>query len=162
MSAYSVTERIGQSCAWVGSSEEAAMAGYGVDCGSGSTLRDLVVAVESEPDVDLDEADRLIRQLRAELKDLDVESVTPVSLGDMPPGAKGVDPISLSALLISLSAAGGVFSGLIDTVRDWLGRQATARRISVTIDNDTIVLDKASAQERRALIDAYMHRHEVE
>lgn len=137
------------------------MAGYGVDCGSGSPLRDLVLVVESEPDVDLNEADRLIRQLRAELKDLDVESVTHVPSQEVPRGAKGVDPISLSALLISLSAAGGVFSGLIDTVRDWLGRQAAARRVSVTIDNDTIVLEKASPQERRALIDAYMHRHEV-
>jgi hypothetical protein len=118
--------------------------------------------VESEPDVDLDEADRLVRQLRAELKDLDVESVTAVSSEEAPRGAKGVDPISLSALLISLSAAGGVFSGLIETARDWLGRQANARRISVTIDNDTIVLEKASTQERRALIEAYLHRHEVE
>jgi hypothetical protein len=138
------------------------MAGYGVDCGSDGVLRDLVLVVEPEPEVDPEEADRLVRQLRAELKDLDVESVTPVSSEEAPWGAKGADPLIVSALLVSLSATGGVFPVLIETARDWLARHATARRISVTIDDDTIVLEKASAQERRALIDAYMRRHEVE
>lgn len=138
------------------------MAGYGVDCGSGGVLRDLVLVVEPEPEVDPNEADRLVRQLRAEIKDLDVESVTPVSSEEAPWGAKGADPLIVSALLVSLSASGGVFPVLIETARDWLARHATARRISVTIDDDTIVLEKPSAQERRALINAYMRRHEVE
>lgn len=138
------------------------MAGYGVDRGSGSVLRDLVLVVESEPDVDPDEVDRSVRQLRAELKDLDIESVAPVASENVPLGAKGVDPLSVGALLITLSATGGVFTVLIATVRDWLTRHAAAQRISVTLDGDTIVLEKGSAQERSALIDAYMRRHEVE
>jgi hypothetical protein len=137
------------------------MAGYGVDRGSGSALRDLVVVVESEPDVDPDEVDRSVRRLRAELKDLDIESVTPVSWEIAPLGAKGVDPVSVGALLITLSASGGVFPVLIETARDWLARHVAARRISVTIDGDTIVLDRASEQERSALIKAYMRRHGV-
>jgi hypothetical protein len=51
---------------------------------------------------------------------------------------------------------------LIETVRDWLARHAAARRISVTIDGDTVVLEKGSEQERSALIEAYIRRHEVE
>lgn len=50
---------------------------------------------------------------------------------------------------------------MIETARDWLARHAAARRISVTIDGDTLVLEQSSAQERTALIDAYVHRHEV-
>lgn len=138
------------------------MVGYGVDRGSDSALRDLVLVVESEPDADSDEIDRSVRQLRAELKYLDVESVIPVTSEDAPLGAKGIDPFSLGALLITLTATGGVFTILIETVRDWLARHASARRISVTIDGDTIVLEKGSAQERSALIEAYMRRHEVE
>ena len=137
------------------------MAGPGVDRGSDSALRDLVLVVESEPDVDLDEVDRLVRQLCAELKDLDVESVAPVASEDVPLGAKGVDPFSLGALLVTLSATGGVVTVLIETARDWLARHAAARRISVTIDGDTLVLEEGSEQERSALIDAYMRRHEV-
>ncbi|MGH3885952.1 MAG: effector-associated constant component EACC1 [Pseudonocardiaceae bacterium] len=137
------------------------MAGHGVARGSDSVLRDLVLVVESEPDVDPIEVDRSARQLRAELKDLDVEAVAPASSENAPPGAKGVDPSSLTALLITLSATGGVFTVLIETVGDWLDRHASARRISVTIDGDTLVLEKSSAQERSALIGAYLRRHGV-
>jgi hypothetical protein len=138
------------------------MAGYGVDRGSDRVLRDLVLVVESESDADPNEAERLVRQLRAELKDLDIECVAPVTSEDAPMGAKGVDPFSMGALLITASATGGIFPILIETVQDWLARHAAARRISVTIDGDTILLEKGSAQERTALIDTYLRRHEVE
>jgi hypothetical protein len=138
------------------------MADHGIDRRSDSALRDLVLVVESEPDADPDEVDRLVRQLHVELKDLDVESVSPVTAENAPLGAKGVDSVSLGALLITLSATGGVFAVLVQAVGDWLARHAAARRISVTIDGDTIVLEKSSAQERTALIEAYIRRHEVE
>lgn len=138
------------------------MAGQGVDHRLDSVLRDLVLVVESEPDADPDEADRSARQLRAELKDLDVESIAPATAKRAPQGAKGVDPLSLDALLITLTATGGVFTVLIEAARGWLARHSSARRISVTIDGDTIVLEKGSAQERSALIDAYIRRHEVD
>jgi hypothetical protein len=138
------------------------MAGYDAEPASGRVLRGLVLVVESEPDVDPDEVDRSLRQLRSELKDLDVESVTPMTSDNAPPGAKGVDSFSLGVLLVTLTATGGVVTTLIETARDWLARHAAGRRISVTIDGDTIVLEKGSAQERGALIDAYLRRHEVE
>lgn len=119
------------------------------------------MVVESELDVDPDAVDRSVRQLRAEIKDLDVESVTPVTWEIAPLGAKGVDPVSAGALLITLSASGGVFRVLIEIVRDWLARHVTARQISVTINGDTIVLERGSEQERSALIEAYIRRHEV-
>lgn len=137
------------------------MAGHGSNHGAERAPRDLVLIVESAPDVDPDEVDRSVRQLRAEIKDLDVESVVPVASENTPPGAKGVDPSSLGALLITLTATPGVVTVLIGTVRDWLARHAAARRIVVTIDGDTIMLEKSSAQERSALIDTYLRRHEV-
>ncbi len=138
------------------------MAECGVDHGSDRALRDLVLVVESEPDVDPDALDRSVRQLRAELNDLDVESVAPLTTENASPGAKGVDLSSLGDLLITLPATGSVFTVLIETARDWLARQAAARRILVTIDGDTIVLEKSSVQERSALIEAYVRRHGVE
>lgn len=135
------------------------MARHGVTRGSDSALLDLVVIVESEPEVDSDQVGRLARQFRTELRNLEIESISPITLENVPPGAKGVDPASLGALLITLSATGGVFPILIETARDWLARHTTARRISVTIDGDTLVLEKASKQEQSVLIDAYMHHH---
>jgi len=137
------------------------MAGHGVDCQSDGALRDLVLVVESEPGLDADEFDRLVRHLRAELMDLNVESVTSATSEDVPAGAKSADAISLGALLVTLSAAGGVLPVVIEVARDWLARRALARRISVTIDGDTIVLEQGSPQERTALIEAYIRRHEA-
>jgi hypothetical protein len=138
------------------------MADCGVDHASDSVLRDLVLVVELEPDVAPSEVDRPIRQLYAELKGLDLESVAPPNLANEPLGAKGADPFTLGTLLITLSATGGVFTILIETARDWLARHARARSISVTIDGDTLVLEKSSTQERSAVIEAYLRRHEVE
>jgi len=136
------------------------MAGDGiVNRNSKNLLRNLVLVIEPQLDVDADEVDRSVRQLRAELKDLDVESVA-MTAGNVPPGAKGLDPAFVGTLLITLSATGGVFAVLIETVRDWLLRHAAARRITVTIDDDTIVLETCSARDRTALIDAYIRRHQ--
>lgn len=137
------------------------MTGLGADPES-DPLRRLTLVVESDADADPVEVDRLVRQLRAELEHVDVEDVEPIGAGAVPEGAKGADPYSIGALLVTLSAAGGVFSLLIETARDWLGRQAAADKISVTIDGDTLVLEKTSKKERGALIEAYIRRHEVE
>jgi len=137
------------------------MTGLGADPES-DPLRRLTLVVESDADADPAEVDRLVRQLRAELEHVDVEDVEPIGAEAVPEGAKGADPYSIGALLVTLSAAGGVFSLLIETARDWLGRQAAADKISVTIDGDTLVLEKTSKKERGALIEAYIRRHEVE
>ncbi|HYZ36976.1 MAG TPA: hypothetical protein VE673_09695 [Pseudonocardiaceae bacterium] len=50
-----------------------------------------------------------------------MESVLPLADEDAPPGAKGI-PLHVSALLITLSAAGGVLTVVIEAVRDWLAR----------------------------------------
>jgi Effector Associated Constant Component 1 len=124
--------------------------------------RQLIVVVEPETDADPEALDQLVRQLRTELRNTEVEDVEPINAPPAPEGAKGADPYSLGALLVTLSAAGGVFSLLIETARDWLGRQAAAEKISVTIDGDTLVLEKSTRKERGELIEAYIRRHEVE
>jgi hypothetical protein len=127
---------------------------------SESVRRNLILIVESESDVDIAQVEQSMRQLRAELNELDVESVVWMTGEKLPSGAKGLDASSVGSLLITMTSS-GVFTGLIATVGDWLARNVSAQRISVTIDGDTIVLDKASEQERSALIEAYVRRHEV-
>src|SRR5262245_40800364 len=137
------------------------MTGPGIENES-PPVRQLTVVVEAEADADPEELDQLVRRLHTELRNTEVEDIEPVSSEQVPPGAKGVDPASVGALLVTLSAAGGVFSLLIQTARDWLGRQSAADKISVTIDGDTLVLEKTTKKERGALIEAYIRRHEVE
>lgn len=120
--------------------------------------RVVLLVVEPDPDVDPDIADRLARRLRTEVAQLDVDARLAAD-GPLPEGAKGADAVTLGAVVVALSASGSVFPLVVETVRDWLARQAARHRVSVTIDGDTIALEKASADERRALVDAYVLRH---
>ncbi|MFD4507084.1 hypothetical protein [Streptomyces sp. NPDC058457] len=115
--------------------------------------------IAPDPDLDTEAVDRLVRQLQAEITELDIESARCGLSGTIPEGAKGADPVTLGAIVVALSASGGVFTALVETLRDWLGRSSARHRVSVTIDGDTIELERASAAERRDLVDAYIRRH---
>ena len=53
-----------------------------------------------EPDADLEEIDRLTSDLREELLELDVDSVSPPSAGPAPPGSKGLELAAIGTLLV--------------------------------------------------------------
>ncbi|HVD88507.1 MAG TPA: hypothetical protein VNB91_06405 [Jatrophihabitantaceae bacterium] len=79
--------------------------------------------------------------------------------GTVPEHAKGADAVTIGALVVALSATGGVFTALVETLRAWLSRQSARHRISMTIDGDTIELQRAGAEQKQALIEAYIARH---
>ncbi|MET7567599.1 hypothetical protein ABZT04_03735 [Streptomyces sp. NPDC005492] len=124
---------------------------------------DVLLGLTPDGDVDAEEGERLVGRLRAELRELDLDALrlSAAAGGDgVPPdGAKGVDPVTVGAVVLALSAPAGVLTALVETLRDWLGRQSARNRISVTIDGDTIELERASAAERRELVDAFVRRH---
>jgi hypothetical protein len=117
---------------------------------------DVLLVLALDPELDPEAGERLLRHLRAELAELDVESVRPGPAATVPDGAEGTDPLTLGAVVVALSASGGVFTVLVETLRDWLDRHSARHRVSLTIDGDTIELERASAAERRDLVDAYM------
>ncbi|MFH8491179.1 effector-associated constant component EACC1 [Streptomyces longisporoflavus] len=125
---------------------------------SGDVVNVLLLVVP-DPHLDPEAGERLARQLRSEIAELDVESVRPWPGGIIPDGAKGTDPLTLGAVVVALSASGGVFTAFVETLRDWLGRSSARHRLSLTIDGDTIELERATAAERRDLVDAYIRRH---
>jgi hypothetical protein len=116
-----------------------------------------LVRLEVEDEAGDEELDRLARRLRAELGELDVDVLAVA--GDLPAGAKAADPVTIGSLVVAFSAAGGVFPGLLETLREWLGRQAGKHRIKVTVDGDTVELERATSAERQQLIDAFVQRH---
>jgi hypothetical protein len=119
----------------------------------------LLLVVVPDPELDGEASERLTRQLRAEIAKLDVESVGLATGGGVPDGAKAADPVTVGAIVVALSASGGVFHALVETLRDWLARHGRAHRISMTIDGDSIEVDRASAEQQRALVDAFVRRH---
>ena len=137
---------------------------WGIDMSVGDGDRDgrvlsLLLQLRPGPESDAEDAERLGRQLRAELSELDVDSIDSVAGQPLPEGAKGADPVTIGAVIVALSASGGVFTALIETLRDWLGRRSGGHRISVTIDGDTIELDNASVEQQRDVVDAFVRRH---
>jgi len=120
---------------------------------------DVLVVLEPDEESDEEELERLSRGLRAELVELDVDSVRAASAEAVPPGAKAADPVTIGAIIVALSASGGVFTSLVQTLRDWLDRSTGRHKITMTIDGDTIEIERATAGEQRALIDAYISRH---
>lgn len=122
-------------------------------------VMEVLLVIAPDPELDPEAGERVTRRLRTEIADLDVESVRSGPSAPAPDAAKGTDAVALGAVVVALSASGGVFTALIETVRDWLARSSTRHRVSLTIDGDTIELERASDTERRDLIDAYIRRH---
>lgn len=122
-------------------------------------LVELRVVLEPDPETDPDDVERLGRQLRDELRDLDVEDVAPVDGAPPPAGAKSGALTSLTEWLVTL-AGGGVLAPVIGTIKAWLTRGAGDHKVTVTIDGDTLELGRATDTERAAIVDAFVRRHQ--
>ena len=121
---------------------------------------ELRVVLEPDPDTDPEDVDRLGRQLRNELRALDVDEVSTVEGGTSPAGAKSGTVTSLTEWLVTLSGGGGVFVTVIATLKEWLSRRGGAHKVSVTIDGDTLELSGATPVERAELIETFVRRHQ--
>jgi hypothetical protein len=121
---------------------------------------DVLLGLTPDSTADAEESERLTNRLRAELLGLDIHTLQVLTDGGAPPeGAKGVDPVTVGAVVLALSAPGGALTSLVGLLQDWLGRQSDRNRVSVTIDGDTVVLEYATPEERRQLIEAFVRRH---
>ena len=114
----------------------------------------------SEEGADAERLDDLTILLRSELLGLDVEDVTRLRNGAAPPGSKALDMVSVSALLVTIgSSAKGLFS-VIQAIRDWLARSASARRsVRLELGDDVLELSAASEADQDRLITLFVERH---
>ena len=123
-----------------------------------STLVEL--HLDAGDDADAREIDELTSKLRRELIRTDVDSVERPVAGEAPPGAKAADVVALGTLVVGLAKNAGMIKGLIDSVKDWLGRQREPQRtVEMEIDGDTIVVGGISSTEQERLITAFIERH---
>ena len=118
------------------------------------------VALEPDPGTDPEDVERLGRQLRNELRALDVDDVAVVDGGPPPEGAKSGAAVPLTEWLVTLSAGGGVFVTVIGTLKEWLSRRGAAHKLTVTIDGDSLELSNATQTERADLIETFVRRHQ--
>lgn len=120
---------------------------------------EVLLVVPPDPEMDPEAEEQAARSLRTEIADLDIESVRPGPSAPAPDGAMGIEDIAPGAIAVALSPSSGAFTALIETVRSWLARSSGRHRVSLTIDGDTIELERATDAERRDLIEAYIRRH---
>jgi hypothetical protein len=124
-------------------------------------MRATVVVALSESGADGLRLDSLHRQLRTELGDL--EDIEPLpSNGTTPaavePGARAIDPATVSALAVAVFGSGGL-TALIASLRSWLRRgTGDARSVRIEVGGDVFELTDASAEEQDRLLQVFL-RH---
>lgn len=115
---------------------------------------ELLVRVSPDTDNDQEDLAGLTRRLRAELLDLDVDTVEPLTEDNVPEGAKGLATLA-GALAVRLGDAG--LKTVLTKVLDWALRNG--RTVEATIDGDTIKLTNATREQQAAVLDAWLGRH---
>ncbi len=117
----------------------------------------LILNIDTGPETDCEELEQITLQLRKELAELDVGAVDLVRVGEAPDRAKAGDPISWGALLVALTASGGVLTTLINAVQSWLMRHEQ-RSVTLEIDGDKLDVTGISSEEQQRLIDVWINR----
>jgi hypothetical protein len=117
------------------------------------------LTLDAGPRADAEELEQLTRQLRAELLELDVESVNLLKAGKAPERTKVVEPISWGTILLTLAASGGVLTSLINLLQSWLNRHENSSLI-LEIQGDRLELKgiSISSEDQQRLLEDWLSR----
>lgn len=115
----------------------------------------LTVTVDAGKSADDEDRAELVRRLRQELLEADVGSVEFAHSESIPAGAKG-DPVSLSALIVSVAPA--AITAVISALQVWLSRHD---RTSVTIEGggEKFTLTGTLSKDQKQMVEAFLNRH---
>ena len=108
-------------------------------------------------DTDAQEMDELARSLRQELLAADgIDDARPATAGPAPAGSKAGEALQVGALAVSVAPV--ALQGVLDVVRHWRSRRPV-RKVTVTIGEDTLALEGATAAQQEQLVAAFLDRH---
>jgi hypothetical protein len=120
-----------------------------------SSMR-LILTLGTDVDTHLEDLERLTTQLRARLRELDVEAVRLVRSEDVPPEAKSADAITIGALSIILTPA--ALESAVRLVEAWVKRHP-AKRVKITVGGDSLEINNASRANEQELTKAFIEKH---
>ncbi len=118
---------------------------------------EMLVEVEGLPGADAGDMTRLLGSLRAELRDLDIQSVRQPE-APAPADAKSGGLPSPDQLVVGVATSPDVLASVIGWIRAWLGRNRV-RSAKLSIDGDTLEVTGVSSAEQQRLIDLWVSRH---
>lgn len=127
---------------------------------SGNNIQ-LIVTLDAKPDTDAEDLERLTRQLRDELSELDVQADL-VTGGSAPANTKAGDVIEWGTLLLTLAASGGVITALINAIQAWLTNRNQPATIITEIGGEKLQITGNPSPEQQQLVKAFLHRHRPE
>jgi hypothetical protein len=110
----------------------------------------LSVRIRSDVDLDGQELALQTRQLRAALLELDVLDVE-LGNGEAPDDAKGTSAV-LGWLWVTIG--GATVTTVVNRVADWAA--SNGRSVEITVGDRTFRTSRASREEQRELIDAFL------
>ena len=118
----------------------------------------LLLNIDIDPEADVEELEQLTLQLREELTELDVQAIDLLRTNEAPEGTKAGDPVTWGTLVITLAAAGGVLTTLINTIQAWISRDER-RSVTLEIGEDKLVVTGVSGEEQQKLINTWLRHH---
>lgn len=110
----------------------------------------------SERGVDPVRLDESAMLLRAELLELEVDDVRPVRGGEVPGGARAIDPATVGALLVVIKESTDLAGRVVAAVRSWLRRSPRGQEVELTVADRTLRLGDATPQQQERLIDEFV------
>src|SRR5215207_8858947 len=117
---------------------------------------DLIIEVSLEGG-DAAELDELTRQLRAEVEDLNIDSVEEVSDGPAPQGLKAVDLVAIGQMAVTLAPT--IVPPLFELLKSWVERKpSTPVKVKVKVGKRTAQIEydptRTSAKDLEAIMKA--------
>ena len=127
---------------------------------SGNNIQ-LTVTLDAKPDTDAEDLERLTRQLRDELSELDVQADL-VTGGSAPANTKAGDVPEWGTLLLTLAASGGVITAFINAIQAWLTNRNQPATIITEIGGEKLQITGNPSPEQQQLVKAFWQRHQPE
>lgn len=110
-----------------------------------------------EPDADEERLNELTQNLRHDLLELDVESVSSVSAGEAPIDSKGIELAAVGALVLVLKSSVELATQVVTAVRSWLQRGPSSERtLRLTLNGQTLELSAATDAQQQQLVDEFV------
>jgi hypothetical protein len=98
--------------------------------------------------------------LREELLDLDVDDVTALPGGEVPPGARAVDVAQVGSLLVTLGSSATALSQVMTVIRSWMGRHhATHPSLHLQLGDDVLEVSEATDAQVAEAFNMFVQRH---